>query len=80
MQVEKLIYSVFSGTYYTVPIDDIKLLDIGQIPLKKYPKNCKKCSDRGYYGRDVNNLTYEPCNCLRKVIDFDYIKTLLPNK
>jgi hypothetical protein len=80
MQAEKLIYSVFSGTYYSVPIDDVKLLDVGQLPLKKQPRNCKKCFDRGYHGRDINTLAYEPCNCVRKAIDFDYIKTLLPNK
>jgi hypothetical protein len=80
MQAEKLIYSVFSGTYYTVPVDDIKLLDIGQVPLKEHPKKCKTCLNRGYFGRDTNTLAYELCNCVRKVIDFDYIKTLLPNK
>jgi hypothetical protein len=76
----KLIYSVFSATFYEVPIDDIKLLDIGQVPLKQHPKNCKQCSNRGYVGRDINNFAYQLCNCVRKVIDFDYIKTLLPNK
>jgi hypothetical protein len=76
----KLIYSAFSATFYEVPESDVKLLDVGQVPLKQQPKKCKHCLNRGYVGRDVNNLAYEICNCVRKVIDFDYIKTLLPNK
>jgi hypothetical protein len=76
----KLIYSVFSGTYYEVLEKDIKILDIGQIPLKEKPPNsCKKCNGRGYIGRDIKNYAYEVCNCVRKKIDFDYIKTLMPN-
>jgi hypothetical protein len=80
MQIEKLIYSVFSGTYYSVPVDDVKLLDVGQVPLKENPRKCKTCFNRGYIGRDQTTLAYDLCNCVRKVIDFDYIKTLLPNK
>jgi hypothetical protein len=75
----KQIYSVFSGTYYEVPEKDVKLLDIGQMVLKSKPSNCKKCNNRGFIGRDINSFAYEVCNCVRKKIDFDYIKTLLPN-
>jgi hypothetical protein len=79
MQLEstKLIYSVFSGTYYDVLEKDVKLLDVGQIPLKKKPPtSCKKCYGRGYLGRDKNTYAYDICNCIRKCIDFDFIKTL----
>jgi hypothetical protein len=80
MQTKKLIYSVFSATFYEIPESDVKLLDIGQIPLKQHPKNCKHCYNRGYLGRDKETLAYQMCNCIRKVIDFDYINSLLPNK
>ena len=80
MQTTKLIYSVFSGTYYEVLEKDIKLLDVGQIPLTSKPSNsCKKCNSRGYIGRDVKTYAFEICNCVKKKIDFDYIKTLMPN-
>jgi hypothetical protein len=76
----KLIYSVFSGTYYEVLEKDIKLLDIGQIPLKEKPsKSCKTCFGRGYIGRDKKTHAFDVCNCVRKKIDFEYIKTLLPD-
>jgi hypothetical protein len=80
MQTTKLIYSVFSGTYYEALEKDIKILDVGQIPLTGKPSNsCKKCNSRGYIGRDIKTYAYEVCNCVRKKIDFDYIKTLMPN-
>jgi hypothetical protein len=79
MQTSKLIYSIFSGTSYVIPEDDVKLLDIGQVPLKDKPKNCNKCYNRGHLGRDKNTLAFELCNCIKKNIDFDYIKTLLPD-
>ena len=80
MQTTKLIYSVFSGTYYEVLESDVKLLDIGQIPLTQKPSNsCKKCNGRGYIGRDIKTYAYEVCNCVRKKIDFDYLKSLMPN-
>jgi hypothetical protein len=76
----KLIYSVFSGTYYEVLEKDIKLLDIGQLPLIARPSfSCKKCNGRGYVGRDIKTYAYEVCNCVRKKIDFDYLKSLMPD-
>jgi hypothetical protein len=79
-QTTKLIFSVFSGTYYDVLEKDVKLLDIGQIPLTGYPsKSCKHCNGRGYVGRDTKTYAYEICNCVRKKIDFEYIKTLMPD-
>lgn len=72
-----LVYSVFSGTLYEALDKDVKLLDNGQIPLKKRPPtSCKKCYGKLDIGRDLQNYTYVPCLCLRKVIDFDIIKSL----
>ena len=70
-------YSVFSGETYQCLTTDIKLLDIGQLPLKKLPNtSCKKCYGKFNLGRDAQNYAYLPCSCLRKVIDFDIIKSL----
>jgi len=80
MQTTKLIYSVFSGTFYEILEKDVKLLDIGQIPLTGKPSNsCKKCNGRGHVGRDTKTYAHEICNCIRKKIDFEYLKTLIPN-
>jgi hypothetical protein len=80
MQTTKLIYSVFSGTYYDVLEKDIKLLDIGQIALICKPSNsCKKCNGRGNVGRDIKTYAFEVCNCVKKKIDFEYLKSLMPN-
>jgi hypothetical protein len=79
MQIEstKLIYSAFSGTYYNILEEDITLLDVGQIPLKKSPpSSCKKCHGRGHLGRDKNTYAYHICNCIRKNVDFDFIKKI----
>jgi hypothetical protein len=66
-----IIYSIFSGTVYEVPEKDFKILDVGQVPLLKYPPNkCKKCYGRGYNGRDIQTFAYTPCSCVLKVIDF----------
>jgi hypothetical protein len=71
-----LIYSAFSGTYYEILESDISLLDIGQIPLLNKPKsNCNKCQGRGHTGRDTQNYTYAVCSCVRKVINFNIIKS-----
>lgn len=73
----KLVYSVFSGILYEVSDKDLKLLDNGQMPLKKKPStSCKKCYGKYDIGRDIQNYTYVPCLCLRKVIDFDILKSL----
>jgi hypothetical protein len=78
MNKKKHIYSVFSGTFYEIPENDLKILDIGQIPLKNKHKNCSKCFSRGYLGRDTKTFAYQICNCIRKNIDFDSAKSLLP--
>jgi hypothetical protein len=72
-----LVYRVFSGTVYEIPEKDMTLLDIGQVPLKKRPPtNCKKCFGKLDLGRDNQNYAYIPCSCLRKVINFDILKSL----
>lgn len=77
MNTTKLIYSVFSGTYYEALERDLKLFNFGQIPLTEQPKqNCKKCYGRGHLGRDQTTYAFEICNCIRKKIDFNYIKPL----
>ncbi len=68
------VYSIFSGTFYEVTKADFKLLDIGQIPLLKIPKSCKKCNGRGHVGRNSESYGYFVCNCLRKVVDHSIIK------
>jgi hypothetical protein len=77
MNTTKAIYSVFSGTFYHVLEKDVKLLNFGQIPLIDQPKqNCKKCYGRGHLGRDHTTYAFEICTCVRKKIDFNYIKPL----
>jgi hypothetical protein len=75
---EKLCYNLFSGTYYNVLENDIKLLSKGQIPLIKRPTNCKKCYNRGYLGKNTTDFAFIPCNCLKKNIDFVSLK-LIPD-
>ena len=78
---KKLVYSVYSGVFFDFPEKDIKHLDAGHIPLVKNPtKNCKKCYGRGHLGRDHNTLAYQICKCIRKNIDFELIKSLMPEK
>ena len=77
MNNNKQLYSVFSGTFYEIPEKDIKLIDIGQLPLIKKPSSsCNKCYGRGHLGRDSKNLTYQICKCVRKNIDFEVIENL----
>lgn len=69
---KKQIYSIFSGTFYEIPEKDIKILDIGQVPLSKLPpSNCKKCFGRGYTGRDKDNFAYYACSCVKKLVILD---------
>jgi hypothetical protein len=71
------VYSVFSGTIYDVLESDIKLLDVGQVPLiKNPPRNCKKCYGRYNTGRDHQNYSFSPCSCLRKVVNVDIVRSL----
>lgn len=75
----KNIYSLFSGTFYQIPEKDVKILDVGQVPLKKLPpSSCSKCYGRGHVGRDQNTLAFQICKCIRKNIDFELIKSLMP--
>jgi hypothetical protein len=68
-------FSVFSGTFYEVLRNDIKFLDVGQLPLKKkINSRCSKCFGRGHLGRDTQTHGYIVCNCLRKSVDHDMIK------
>jgi hypothetical protein len=76
----KLIYSAFSGTFYEIPEKDFPLLDMGQIPLSKKPKNCKKCFDRGNLGRDNQTFQYSICNCVKKSVDLEEIKKSITDK
>lgn len=78
---KKIVYSVYSGIFFEFPEKDIKHLDAGHIPLtKNSTKNCKKCYGRGHIGKDQNTLAYQICKCIRKNIDFELIKSLLPDK
>jgi len=77
----KIIYSAFSGTFYTIPEKDFSLLDMGQLPLTKRPSSsCKKCQGRGHIGRDSQTFTYQICNCVRKVLDIEEIKKSITDK
>ena len=77
----KLIYSAFSGTFFTIPEKDVMLMEIGQLPLTKQPSSgCKKCFGRGHLGRDKENLAYELCNCVRKVIDVETVNKIFQEK
>lgn len=77
---KKIIYSVFSGTFYDIPEKDVKILDIGQVPLIKKPSSsCLKCYGRGHTGRDMTSFSYQICNCVRKNIDFQLVESLLPS-
>jgi hypothetical protein len=76
----KTIYSAYSGTFYEIPESDIKLLEMGQIPLLKKPNNCKNCFNRGHIGRDNQTYQYQICNCIRKVLDIEEIKNSLVGK
>jgi hypothetical protein len=76
----KIIYSAFSGTFYTIPEGDFSLLDMGQLPLLKKPSSsCKKCFGRGHIGRDNQNFHYYLCNCVKKVLDLEAIKSSITN-
>jgi hypothetical protein len=74
----KTIYSVFSGTFYDIPDDDIKHLQLGQLPVTKKPASgCKSCYGRGNIGRDKTNLNYYICKCVRKNLDMEQINVLI---
>jgi hypothetical protein len=74
MKNKMKMYSVFSGTFYEIPEDDFKLMDIGQLPLTKTPAKCNKCYGRGHLGKDTQTNGYAVCFCVRKVINHDIIR------
>jgi hypothetical protein len=72
-----LFFSAFSGIFYHLPESDVKLMGLGQLPLKKQPKNnCKKCSARGFTGRDTNTLFYLTCTCVQKELNLELLKEI----
>ena len=78
MNNTKVIYSVFSGTFYEVAEKDVPILNIGQLPLIKKPSSsCKKCYGKGHNGRDLTTFAYQVCNCVRKNIDFNIVKNVV---
>jgi hypothetical protein len=80
-QSTKLVYSAFSGTYLTIPEQDLLLMEVGHIPLKKQPQSsCNKCHGRGHLGRDNQSFFYYICNCVKKVMDMEQIEKGLINK
>ena len=73
-------YNVFNGRYYDVLSEDFYLLSEGQLPLIKKPNtNCKKCYGRGYSGKNTQDLSYIPCLCLKKQINFDILNSIIKN-
>jgi hypothetical protein len=70
-----LLFSVFSGTFFEVLEKDYEHFNEGYVPLKKLPStNCKSCYGRGYTGRNKQNLSFQPCNCMRKVVNYEFIE------
>jgi hypothetical protein len=70
-------FSAFSGKYYEMLREDVRLLEDGHLPLNKKPdNNCKKCYGRGHKGLNSQNFTYELCSCVHKRIDFDILKEI----
>lgn len=64
-----LYYSLFSGLIYDVLPEEIKILDEGQVPLKKRPHpSCKGCYGRGFTTNDKERGIYPLCKCMKKCI------------
>lgn len=73
----QLLYSVFSGCFYHIPANDLPLVAMGHLPLKKQPHiKCNMCHGRGYVSRSTKDFTYPPCICVQKAINFDILKEL----
>lgn len=71
----KYYYSLVTGHVEKILADEIKLLEVYQIPLKVHPKeNCQKCFDRRYVSFDRINKAYLPCACVKKAIDTENYK------
>lgn len=69
-------YSAFSGTMYSIPLSDVLLMPLGHFPLKNKPKNCKKCCDRGFSSRNIENLSYNLCSCVVKNLNLELLKQI----
>lgn len=71
----KYYFSIVTGQIVKILEDEVKLLEVYQIPLLKKPNtSCKKCYGRGYIGRSVDRQLYDPCSCIIKVIDYSLFK------
>ena len=69
-----LVFSVFAGEFYEIPAKDEKHPVPEILPLISKPKNCKKCYNRGFTGRNSNNFAHIICSCVQKVLDLPKIK------
>ena len=75
----KWFFSLFSGEIYEVPLEEAKLLDAHQVPLKDKPstgiKSCNKCKGKLYVTYLTPSNVFELCRkCGRKHIDMEYMK------
>jgi len=68
-------YSLITGRVERILQDEIKLLEVYQIPLFKRPKSsCNKCYGKTYSNYDKFNKVYIPCSCVKKNIDTENYK------
>lgn len=73
MEEKQLYINLYNGKI--VKRDSEDKLKEEYIPISGPPKkNCKKCHERGYIGRNVKLNFYQICPCLRNKIEFDKIK------
>ena len=71
----KYYYSLVTGRIERILADEVKLLEVYQIPLTRRPReNCNKCYGRAFINQDVQHKVYLPCNCVKKVIDTENYK------
>lgn len=72
----RYIFSLTTGTIYTIKKDEIDKLDDLQIPLLGIPdSSCKKCYGRMYTGYNTVTKNFVLCKrCVRKYVDMEYIK------
>ena len=71
----KYYYSLVTGQIEPILPEEVKTLEVYQIPLNKKPReNCNKCYGRAVSQYDVKNSIYVPCSCVRKVIDTENYK------
>lgn len=66
----KYYFSIVTGQIVKILPDEVKLLEIYQIPLLKKPNtSCRKCYGRGYSAITSDTKLHNPCSCVIKVID-----------